>query len=276
MARAFDGIVRGAGGVQAPPGRRPPKLCTRGNLASGLGQVGRIGRASGANRTCFVPTEKIHVKRKNLMKCHSWHDLTGVLNGVLIGCQQRQRRPRMRCKICNGQTTVTSTFDNEVYKLRYRQCQECGTKMRTFEEWDTNPTVRHKEIVPLVPLGDPANVTCPDCNGETTHIKQRKTTKKVTRQFRCNGCKTHFGIETDLSDPIGRAREKKRQEARAICPKCDGPTRSKGLRRGRHKTTRRHECHDCGHRFAVVVSQTPDPHDPPIIREGEIEHRVLP
>lgn len=187
----------------------------------------------------------------------------------------------MECPICSeyGKTYASKPMGN--VKQRYRQCEGCGWKFRTYEEIDRAPVAQANKPTRRVPLVDPANITCPDCQGPTQHVRRAEGKKKITRYFRCKAkpCGSKFAIETDLSDPIGKARDKAEQEAqkaRPICPKCNGKTFATAMQHTKTRSYRRLECEDCAHRFNVTVSDKTAPGDPPIVREGEIEHRVMP
>ena len=39
----------------------------------------------------------------------------------------------MTCPMCNGDTDVTCTRDNEDHVIRYRKCQDCGYRFTTVE-----------------------------------------------------------------------------------------------------------------------------------------------
>ena len=183
----------------------------------------------------------------------------------------------MDCPICGEYGKTYASKPLGAVKIRYRQCEGCGHKYRTFEELDGNPVVRGYKKTPRYPLVDADNITCPDCNG--ADLKHDRATTKgdlVTHFYTCKGCKAKFGIEATGGDPIGAARKKAPPKPRILCPFCASPTRQKAKNKTKSGATIRQECQGCGHRFTYRTFANGSPPLPPLILEREIDHPVAP
>lgn len=182
----------------------------------------------------------------------------------------------MDCPICGEYGFTYASKPMGGVKFRYRQCTSCDNRFKTYEEIDPNPPVRAYQKLKVVPLKDPADIRCPDCNGETRHQKRRAIASKVVHSFQCKSCARKFAIETDQSDPIAKARSEAAKRARVLCPQCDGRSRCIETRRNKSGTIRRYECQSCGHRFKHTTNPDGSASALPPVKEGEPNHRVMP
>lgn len=183
----------------------------------------------------------------------------------------------MDCPVCGKYGKTYASKPLGAVKIRYRQCEGCGHKYRTFEEIDDNPVVRGHKKIPRYPLVDAEKVTCPDCKGDALK-HDRKTTKgnSTTHFYTCKGCSSKFGIEAQGGDPISEAREKSKLNWNVRCPKCNGATRQKAKTKTLAGATIRRECQSCGHRFTYRTFDDGRAPQPAIPIEEEIDHRVMP
>ena len=62
----------------------------------------------------------------------------------------------MDCPVCGEYGKTYASKPLGAVKIRYRQCEGCGHKYRTFEELDSNPVVRGHKKTPRYPLVTPA------------------------------------------------------------------------------------------------------------------------
>lgn len=183
----------------------------------------------------------------------------------------------MDCPICGSYGKTYASKPLGTVKIRYRQCEECNHKYRTFEEIDSNPLVREHKRIPRYPLVDATNITCPDCNGDD--LKHDRVTTKgelVTHLYTCKGCQFKFGIEATGGDPISAARKKAAQKTRILCPICAATTQQKSRTKTIAGATIRRECQGCGHRFTYRTFDDGRPPEPPLVLGREIDHRVKP
>ena len=182
----------------------------------------------------------------------------------------------MDCPVCGEYGFTYASKPMGGIKFRYRQCTSCDHRFKTYEEIDPNPLLRSYQKLEVVPLKDPADIRCPDCNGETRHQKRRAIADKVAHSFQCKSCARKFAVETDLTDPIGKARAAAAKRARVLCPQCEGRCRCIDTRKNKRTTVRRYECQSCGHRFKHTTNSDGSAAPLPPVKEGEPDHRVMP
>ena len=179
----------------------------------------------------------------------------------------------MDCPICGKYGKTYASKPLGVVKIRYRKCDGCNHKYRTFEEIDTNFVVRGHSKIPRFPVCDPAKITCPQCQGlDLRHDRKSQKGDEVTHFYSCRGCKAKFGVETGNTDPISAARNAAKRNARILCPECAGNTHCISKTNTRTGTTIRQECQVCKHRFTYRTHNDGRPPIPALILAGELDH----
>ena len=179
------------------------------------------------------------------------------------------------CPICGEYGKTYASKPLGAVKIRYRKCDGCSHKYRTFEEIDSNPVVRGHAAIQRVPVGDPAHITCPDCeSAKVRHDRKTQNGDCITHFYSCKGCKAKFGVEADSSDPISAARKEAQKKSRIVCPKCAGQTQQITNTKTKAGATLRRKCQECDHRFTYRTYNDGRPPFPALILAGEIEHPV--
>lgn len=79
------------------------------------------------------------------------------------------------CPICGKYGKTYASKPLGAVKIRYRKCDGCSHKYRTFEEIDSNPVVRGHAAIQRVSVGDPTHITCPDC--ESAQVRHDRKTQ---------------------------------------------------------------------------------------------------